>query len=233
MDPATRLSRVPAARRLAAVAILLLNALLIGGCAKLDGLRRLDPLRVLAPQGDVSGQLRVGRTADASALGPAVVFLVSSEAAAPAAPVVRTIRVRDGRPAASLAVLAPGDAVRFASADAIHHRFFARSKRGEAIEIALPPKSTSRPMRPRAAERGLRFYCQLHEDESFLLFVSPSPHYAIVDPRGRWAIADVPRGTWRMHVWSEPIAGSIREIEVDGRGANETIWLDARRLQKD
>lgn len=218
-------------RRLAA-AILLLSAVLLGGCAKLDGLRRIDPFRALAPHGAVSGQVHVGRTENPSALGPAVVFLVSPEKVAPASPIVRTIRVREGRPASSFAVLGPGEAVRFASADPIHHRFFARSKSGEPIEISIPPKSTSRPLRPRAAERGLRLYCQLHEDESFLLFISPSPHYAVVDARGRYTIADVPRGTWRLHVWSEPISGSVREIEVDGRGGNETIWLDARRLQK-
>jgi hypothetical protein len=231
MDPATRPSFVSASRRLAAL-VVLLNVVLLGGCAKLDGLRRFDPRHVLAPHGDVSGQVRVGRDADPSALGPAVVFVVPSAASAPASPVVRTIRVREGRPAASITVLEERDSIRFASADPIHHRFFARAERGDAIEIAVPAKSTSRPFRPRASKRGLRFYCALHENESFLLFVSPSPHHAIVDARGRYAIVDVPRGTGRLHLWSEPIAGSIREIEVDGRNTNETIWLDARRLKK-
>lgn len=231
MDPAARLSIVATSRRLAAV-ILLLSTALLGGCAKLDGLRRFDPRRALAPHGDVSGQVRIGRGTDPSALGPVVVFLVPSASRAPASPVVRTIRVRGGRPTAPITVVGAGDSVRFASADPIHHRFFARSKRGDSIEIAVPPKSVSRPYRPRGREGGLRFYCQLHEDEPFLLFVSPSPYYAVVDPRGRYAIPRVPRGAWRLHVWSERIAGSIREIEVDGRGSHEAIWLDTPRFGK-
>jgi hypothetical protein len=197
------------------------------GCA--SGPRLPDALA----GGGVAGQLRVAHRKDgARALLPAVVYLARRDIP-PSAPSdgVASVELGRGSDGASIAVLPLGQSVRFRDASGVHHRLFGLSGRTR-LEAAVAPGGTSAPIRP--LEPGLlRMYCALHPEEAVSVFVAPSPHFAVLDGRGRFAIRRVPPGRWRMHLWSDAAAGPVRDVRVRPFGSvRETIWLDAGRLHR-
>jgi hypothetical protein len=81
-------------------------------------------------------------------------------------------------------------------------------------------------------EAGItRLYCSLHRSERAVIYVALSPFHTLVDSSGLYQIADVPPGEYRLRIWSEPIEGLIRPIEIEaGADLESTIWIDARMI---
>ncbi len=76
-----------------------------------------------------------------------------------------------------------------------------------------------------------RFFCSLHPEESFAIYVSDAAYYALADREGGYSIAQVEEGTYLLSIWSDVVAGPIRSVQVDSnRQPVHNIWLDAKRL---
>ena len=105
-----------------------------------------------------------------------------------------------------------GDVIRFVNRGALAHRVFIADA-GERRERALDPKGVSEALRTvRAGEH--RFYCSLHPDESFAVFVSPSDHFIALDGRRSYRIDDLPIGHYRLSWWSDAGLRSVGKAEI-------------------
>lgn len=196
------------------------------GCASVLG-------RVPHGLGSVNGDLRftTGGADLLPKLGPVVVYLEREDG---------TVRVRRGETVIvsdgddeflghELAVLVRGQSLRFASQSGLEHRLFTVSGPNR-IDVKVPANGRSRPVR---MERlgGTRFYCSLHQDETWDAFVVPSSHYARLGPNGAYGIASVPPGDYKLSIWSTAIDGTVRRIRVGWFASGvETIWLDPAKV---
>jgi len=69
----------------------------------------------------------------------------------------------------------------------------------------------------RAEKPGLlQIVCDIHSHMRGYVLVSPTPYYTVCRDDGRFRLADVPDGRYRLKVWHEMGRGTSREIEVVG-----------------
>ena len=61
-------------------------------------------------------------------------------------------------------------------------------------------------------------FCSIHKAMNCTILVLENPHYAVADDRGRYTIADVPAGTYRIKAWHERMPSQVREIVVPATG---------------
>ena len=182
----------------------------------------------------VAGDIRfVGGPSDDVDLGPVVVHLVPLSAGAAASPDLDPVPIRSGTPEFSpdLVAAARGQAVVFSNDGPLAHRLFS-AEMGEA-RIDLPAGARSKPVRVPA--RGpVRFFCSLHSDETFLVYSSPADHVAVVRAGQSFAFQHVAPGRYRLEIWSDLVAGRVREFIADGyTHRTERVWIDTdivRRL---
>jgi plastocyanin len=148
-----------------------------------------------------------------------LVFLESLDAEGATQTQVRrpVLRLGDQGLAPAVLALASGDRVRLVNASGIYHRLFSTSesnpfdlgvlRRGEARSIEL------------GAPGVVRVYCSLHPSERAVLFVAPSPHFAIFQPPAGYEIRGVPAGRYRLHAWSENAPAPSRMLTVPSGAA--------------
>jgi plastocyanin len=171
-------------------------------------LSRLRP----PPPGAIQGRLA---RPDRKPLGRMVVYLdpldPDREAEAPGEAAV--IRQRGQRFVPSFLVVTAGQTVVFANEDSIYHRVFSYADPG-SFDLGILEQGGSRAVT--LEQPGLvRFYCTLHADETGLILVTPSTHFATVDRTGGYRISGVPPGRYRLHAWSEARADVTREVTVE------------------
>ncbi|MGH7540700.1 MAG: hypothetical protein ACRELC_06860, partial [Gemmatimonadota bacterium] len=160
----------------------------------------LDPV---AREGNGTGP----RPADGDEEGESVVL---ESATVHFAPPFRAIRA--GRP------------VRLVNAGPLAHRIFSADLDDGALDLPPDSGSVSLSLPPNGP---IRFYCSLHPDETFLIFSSPSDHFALPDSTGGFRFPAVPAGRYTLSIWSEAIAGPVRQIEVRAaRTTRAIVWLD-------
>jgi hypothetical protein len=180
----------------------------------------------------VEGDVHIGRGHESiSKLGPAVVYLESSdERGEPGAGTLDLFDDRAGGLGHDLVVLTRGQSLRFLSRSGVAHRLFAL--RGEErVDVTVPERGESRSV-PMERVGWLRFYCSLHPNENWDVFVSPSPHFATLDRDGRYRIEHVPRGEYQLSIWSAAIDGPVRPVHVGfWTAAQESISLDPTKIR--
>lgn len=191
---------------------------------------------VEASGAQVYGTLHVihQRRGDSLPIAPAVVYLEPAGRALAGARHRAPVQVEHAGNgfAPALAAVGPGQGIVLKNTGAVHHRVF-WLQAGQRFEVDLPPGAVA-PASLAAGTRGVvRFYCQLHEDEYFSVHVSPSPHFALLQAPGPYVLDDVAPGVWRLAIWSEAVAGGIRELSVDAREeSKQDLWIDARLVRR-
>ncbi len=66
--------------------------------------------------------------------------------------------------------------------------------------------------------------CSIHPEMLGYVFVGQNPYAAVVDRKGRYAIPDVPPGTYKLAVWNAHGKGPRKTITVaDGKTLEETM----------
>jgi hypothetical protein len=108
--------------------------------------------------------------------------------------------------------------------DTIFHNVFSYSRPND-FDLGLYGAGEARSVRFRAP--GLvRIYCSIHENMNGLIFVTPSSLYARPDGRGRYRIAAVPAGRYRLRAWSERLPLWTRDLELrPGQAADVEVRL--------
>jgi len=61
-------------------------------------------------------------------------------------------------------------------------------------------------------------FCSIHTSMSCIVLVLDNPHFAATDSRGRYAISNVPPGTYTLKAWHERLPASSREITLPEDG---------------
>jgi plastocyanin len=128
-------------------------------------------------------------------------------------------------------VVPAGGAVDWPNRDPFSHNVFSNTP-GGAFDLGLYPRGESRG----AAFRRPGVYavfCNIHPRMSAYVVSVPAPYYAQPGPDGRWTIADVPPGRYRLRVWHEQAREqAARPITVSASGAAPVaVTLDAREYR--
>ena len=61
-------------------------------------------------------------------------------------------------------------------------------------------------------------FCGIHTKMHCVILVLPNPFYAMADDKGRFAIKDLPAGTYKVRAWHERLPAQTREIVVPQNG---------------
>jgi plastocyanin len=110
-----------------------------------------------------------------------------------------------------------GTTVDFPNRDFIFHNAFSNYN-GEIFDIGLyPPRTTKSTVFTRAGV--VRVFCNIHPTMSAVIVVLKSPYFSVSDRNGAVRIADVPPGSYRLHVFHErateqTLAALSRIVEV-------------------
>jgi plastocyanin len=116
--------------------------------------------------------------------------------------------------------VAAGDTVRFLNHDGEDHNVF--SPDGEPFNLGTFKSNDSRAHR--FDEPGAyRIRCSIHPEMLGYVFVAPSRYVAAIDRKGRYTLADVPPGTYRLAAWNANLEGPERTITVQ---AGKTVEAD-------
>lgn len=177
------------------------------------------------------GEVRIaGGPGSIANLGPVVVYLEHEHDAGRPREGTLTVSDGDGDPfGRELVLLSRGQALRFVSQSGVAHRLFAMRGQ-ERLDVGVSESGRSRPV-PMKEAGWIRFYCSLHQDETWDVFVSPSPHFARLDPDGAYHIENVPPGDYELSIWSAAVDGTVRRVRVGLWSSRlEPIWLDRAKI---
>jgi plastocyanin len=94
-----------------------------------------------------------------------------------------------------------GTTVDFPNLDPIFHNAFSNYD-GQIFDVGLYPPGTSRAV-PFRREGIVRIFCNIHPTMSAVVVVLKSPYFAATGKSGDFAIANVPSGSYRLHVFHE------------------------------
>jgi plastocyanin len=115
-------------------------------------------------------------------------------------------------------VVARGDTVKFLNHDGVAHNVY--SPDGEAYNLG-----TFKPNEERThtfdQEGAYTQLCSIHPEMLGYIFVAPTAYAAAVDAKGRYAIKDVPPGTYKVAVWNSHLKAPDRPVTVQAGKISE------------
>jgi plastocyanin len=114
-----------------------------------------------------------------------------------------------------------GTTVDFPNHDPIFHNAFSNYN-GQVFDVALYPPGTSKSIAFRR-EGVVRVFCNIHPSMSAVIVVLRSPYFTVSDKRGSLRFADVPPGSYQLHVFheratDETLAALTRTVDVPASG---------------
>lgn len=219
--PETEASRTHLRRRAASLAALAAGACVLGTVA----------VFVLTPIPSTTGGgpgavLRL--TIPAVDPQPVVVYLRGNGADRPLpgahAPVVGRIRSVDARFSPAFQVLPPAGIVEMSNADTVAHNTHVYSRGETVFNVALPEPGVS----VRKVLKGdgiLDVRCDMHPWMKAWVFVSPSPHYAVIHEPSTVTFTDVVPGEYVLHLWQPDRREWLHSLNL---GPGETRRLRLR-----
>ncbi len=94
------------------------------------------------------------------------------------------------------------------------------------FNFGQPPEQRviTSPVRPRRG-RHIRLECDAHDFMLGWIYAADTPYAALVDADGRFAIADVPPGTYRVTAWHPYLGVQEKEITL-GPGASASLTFE-------
>jgi plastocyanin len=160
--------------------------------------------------------IRPGPHEFASPLVDAVVMVEGpSVAAAPDAPHA-VVRQRDHAFRPRVLAIAVGTTVDFPNDDPVLHD----------VNSGSPAKSFDLGLYDRGQTRSVTFdapgvvalRCSVHPTMRATIVVHTNPWVAVTDTHGRYAIRDVPAGTYTIHVWHEAMTARRTTVSIPAEG---------------
>lgn len=94
-----------------------------------------------------------------------------------------------------------GTVVDFPNLDPIFHNAFSNFD-GQIFDVGLYPPGTSRAVAFRR-EGVVRIFCNIHPTMSAVIVVLKSPYFTVSAKTGEFNIANVPSGSYKLHVFHE------------------------------
>lgn len=116
-------------------------------------------------------------------------------------------------PAAS--VTQTGSEIRIRNLDGVYHHLFGRSTAGEIDLGAHAPGSEATVTVRMPGEFHL--FCRMHSDELGRLLVIPHHAWTQPDSIGRFKLAGLPSGNYRLRVWHPRLGSEAHDVRLRGR----------------
>jgi plastocyanin len=116
-----------------------------------------------------------------------------------------------------LLVVTRGSAVEFPNSDPWFHNVFSLFN-GKRFDLGLYEAGSSRTVH--FDREGVSYiFCNIHPEMSAVVVVLSSDYFAIPGKQGEFAINDVPRGRYVLHVWAENVQSGallplVREVQI-------------------
>lgn len=110
-----------------------------------------------------------------------------------------------------------GTTVEWPNLDEIYHNVFCMAET-KPFDLGLynseqPPKRVVFD-KPGQAD----VFCSIHTKMHCIVLVLTNPYFAVSDGKGRFAIRDVPAGTYKLRAWHERVPGQTKEVIVPADG---------------
>jgi plastocyanin len=110
--------------------------------------------------------------------------------------------------------ISAGTTVDFPNSDRIYHNVFSLSK---TMRFDLGRYPTGRAKSVKFDRPGIvRVFCDIHSHMNAFVLVFGHPFFAITDLNGRYAIPDVPPGSYRVVAWNEGVAADPKPVTLNG-----------------
>lgn len=184
----------------------------------------------MGAQGVVAGRVTIQErpgepTTD---LGNTVIYLVRTDSASPRVRPTRASIAMNGRAfVPRLRVVTPGSRVDFPNQDPFSHNIFSTTP-GAVFDLGLYPSGRSGDAIFRR-NGAYPVYCNIHPRMTAYVVVTPTPWFTQPGNDGRWSIADVPAGTYQLHIWHERAPEAVQELVLTAGGrSGADVQLDAR-----
>jgi plastocyanin len=120
-----------------------------------------------------------------------------------------------------------GTRVVFPNHDQIHHHVYSFS-RTKSFELPLY-KGLDAPPVVFDKVGVVKVGCNIHDWMSAIILVLPTPYFAVTDGEGRFALSDLPNGTYKLAAWHAQSKAkpedTIQSIAVNGNGAQANFTL--------
>lgn len=118
-----------------------------------------------------------------------------------------------------LLVVQVGTVIEFPNRDPFFHNVFSQFD-GKRFDLGLYEAGSTNSVK--FDRVGVSFlFCNIHPEMSAVVVTVDTPYYAAADHSGRAAIANVPDGSYDLHVWSE------RAVSEDMRKPKRTVAINA------
>jgi len=172
----------------------------------------------LAAAANVTGQIELTNSKNAAVrrhkdYGGVVLWLEPLDHPAPATPGRRVEMRQKGKEFVPHVVAIPlGGTVEFPNLDLIFHNAFSNFS-GHPFDLGLSPPRTSKSVTFR--HQGIvRVFCNIHSTMSAIIAVVNSPWYAVTTATGKYTIAGVPPGEYKLHLFHErALEDNLRFLE--------------------
>lgn len=184
-------------------------------------------------QGTVSGQVTLSEPGQVTRdLANVVVYL--EPVSRPArnerpggAPSAMTIAMRDREFIPHVQIVRAGGTVDFPNQDPFSHNVFSNTELG-AFDLGLYRRGAARAATfSRAGVYAV--YCNIHAKMVSFVVAVPTDAFARVGPDGKFAMPNVPAGSYLLHVWFERTPEVVEKLEVPAAGVRTlSVTLDAR-----
>lgn len=176
------------------------------------------PVAAPAPSAAYSARRVAPPPSSGSELANVIVFVKNAARPATVPAMRATILQQNETFVPRTVAITTGSRVDFPNGDPFFHDVFSLSRAG-AFDLGSYPKGKSKSEEFRQA--GLiKVYCHLHSHMTASIMVFDHPYFVIPSADGRFAIDDVPTGTYAVSAWHERIGESTRQVTLEaGRTA--------------
>jgi len=124
-----------------------------------------------------------------------------------------------------LPVLA-GTVVDFTNNDPVYHNVFSNSQANTKFDLGRK-KAGEKISHKFTKPEDVKLYCEIHAAMKSHILVLQNPYFAVVEPGGKYSIANVPPGTYKLMVWHDYWAPVEKEVVVKkGKTAVADAVLD-------
>lgn len=190
----------------------------------------LAPRGAAEGQGAVSGVVTIAERGSArtSDLGDAVLWLEPIDGATRApSPVTVPIVMADRKYTPKVRLVGVGSTVEFPNQDPFRHNVFSKAGPTE-FDLGLYERGETR--RARIAAAGVHaVFCNIHARMVAFVVAAPTAWAAQAAAGGRFLIADVPAGRYRLRAWHHRGGELTQDLQVGAAGvADVAVALDAR-----
>ena len=119
--------------------------------------------------------------------------------------------------------LPAGSTIDIVNSDGILHSVRTESKRNPALDMAQPPFKRVIVTAPLKYPELIEVGCDAHNWMHGWWFVAGNPYYAVTGGAGKFAIKNVPLGTYTIEAWQEKLGTQRRKVTVE---AGKTATVD-------